>query len=161
VAWGSITSVDVERVKINRAAISALTAPGGEVFGWCDNELGPVAVRSARASAPRRTGRLRDSIEHETRKVNQHACTMTLRAGGTPDAHYALYVHEGTTGPIIGTGLMFQYADSGYVGQRLVDAIAGGYPDFYLAAQSQVNGQAPQPFLRDGVGLALGVFGVW
>lgn len=144
-------------VRINRSGIARLTAPAGPVWDWCQRRYLPAAERNAKAFAPERTGRLKASIRGEMRKLNQYSCTAMMIAGSS-EAHYAGYVHEGTSGQ---SGLFLLYADDPQVGgSRLDDAVAGGYADKYKIWKYEVAGQAPQPFLTEGADVALAQLGV-
>jgi hypothetical protein len=147
-------------VQINRTTLAGLTLPGGSVWRWTDEVLGDQAETAARAAAPVRTGRLRRSIGHSMRKINQHSATLRLSAGGyggDGKATYARYVHEGT-GPQ--QGLFLLYADDPLVGRRFRDAAAAGYAAYYKIWKYEVAGQKPQPFLVEGMTVALARHGL-
>lgn len=149
-------ATDVE-VRISQSAIARLTAPAGPVWSWCERRLLPTARRNAKAFAPVRTGRLQRSIRAEMVKTNQSSCTVFM-AAGRKNAHYADYVHGGTRPQ---EGLFLLYANDRQVGgSRLPDAIAGGHAQHYKIWKYQVAGQSPQPFLVEGIDVALAQLGV-
>jgi hypothetical protein len=112
--------------------IAALMAPGGDVGRWMRRKSQEVTLR-ARRYAPARTGGLRASI-HTTgsRHVSPFVVTFEVRA----ESDHALFVHEGTRGPIMATHHRFM--------------VVRPAPHSYYSRptkRKRVRGQRSNPFL--------------
>lgn len=123
------------RVVVYDSRIQAMSAPGGDVYRYAQGKARTTAA-TAKAFAPKRTGRLAASIRTDTRTVRQGAVGR-VRA----NAPYAIYVHEGTTGPITSpTGRLWVPVARGAWRRRWMDS---------------VSGQAANPFLSRALSVAM------
>ena len=81
------------RMFVHDAVIARYTLPGGKVFSYT-REITREIEREARATAPVRTGRLRDSIGSSLEGTNQYGVNFKVSAG----AGHAQYVVRVTAG---------------------------------------------------------------
>lgn len=123
------------RVVVYDSRIEAMSMPGGDVYRYA-NEKARRAAAFAKEIAPKRTGHLAATIRHDTRHV-RHGAVGRVRA----TARYAIYVHEGTHGPILPHGSFLWVPKSR--GSRL------------RRRMPSVSGQRPQPFLLEGLRLSM------
>lgn len=135
------------RVRWEDPAWVNMHLPGGMIHNWTRRNTSNAA-NWARGFAPVRSGALRASVRADNRTSGPHSIRSYVRAGG-PRAPHAVYVTEGTIGPIfandrpaIGGGTR-----TGYL--RLAAHPAGGYPN--VTFREAVNGQKANNFLMRGV----------
>lgn len=120
--------------------IAALMGPGGDVGRWMRRKSQEITLR-ARRYAPSRTGTLRASI-HTTglRHGLPFVATFEVRA----ESDHALFVHEGTHGPIMATSHRFM--------------VVRPSPHSYYSRptkRKRVRGQRSNPFLSRAMFYAL------
>lgn len=121
--------------RVHEHQVQAFIEPGGEVHGLL-RRISEDTRDNAKVIAPKRTGKLSQYIfAGNPKRDGVHELSVTVAA----NVGYALYVHEGTTGPITSKS-----------GKKLKIPIAGGY-----IFRESVAGQAPQPFLAQGLEMAL------
>ena len=120
------------RVRIYESQIARESLPGGDVRRWV-SKIGKETFALASANCPVRTGELLRSIGWG---VTPHpaGCQATIRA----TADYALFVHEGTTGPIYPTL-------SRYLVVRPMPH--SHYSDY--TRRNSVRGQSANPFIQN------------
>lgn len=122
----------VRRVNLD---LAKLVEPGGVVYEATDR-AGKRAVELAQKEAPKRTGRLRDSIEYRivtdgTKVIADVGPGRGALGVGTPPQEYAKFVIFGTDSPIEPVS-----------GDVLV--IRDGGPKYH----TKVSGQKANPFLQ-------------
>lgn len=83
------------RVVIYDSAITAMTAPGGDVYRYAHRK-GQRTTLLAKMNAPKRSGALVRGIRMDIRKTGRDRVVVRVRS----QAAHSLFVHEGTTGPI-------------------------------------------------------------
>ena len=130
------------RIDIHDSTILRFTLPGGSVFDFVHGVV-KDAAHFARGQAPMRTGELMRSIEARRPTANR---PYAVEGRVYAHAHYARYVHEGTTGPIMAKS-----------GGQLRLAPWGRWPAVYT---DSVSGQAPNPFLARGLGMSMAKHGL-
>lgn len=138
------------RVVVHRAALRSMFVRGGGVYEFA-GDVQSTIHKSARRLAPKRSGTLARSIRSSPIGNNGYGCNFQV----TATAPYVRFVTEGTVGPIFGHhGPMRLYAD----GRR-------GVPARYRGSVGQrkwwVEGQAPNPFLEEGLRIGLARHGLW
>lgn len=124
--------VRLKRVNLDRAQ---LNGPDSPVY-TATERAAQAAVELARAEAPKRSGRLADSIEYRIYQTPRGPIAdigpgRGTSGVGTPPQEYARYVIEGTDSPI-------------YPEVSPVLVIRDGGPKYHL----KVSGQAANPFLQ-------------
>lgn len=129
---------------VHEGTIQAFLQPGGEVYGAVRGVI-VDAKAYAKAFAPVRTGRLRRNISHanptERRGPYQIAGYVYANIG------YALYVEEGTTGPIRSKS-----------GKNMHFRTNKGMGNFISV--EEVSGQRGQHYMRSGMNAAIRTFKV-
>lgn len=123
---GVVYDVDVYRLQLARMYV-----PGGEAYRWLDR-VRLSMHRACVAGAPMRSGELKGAHRSFIRGFNQYRA----RAQIVNDAEHALWVHEGTTGPIFPKKGKFLYLPAG-----------GGHPKKRL--RYPVPGQDANPWIDD------------
>lgn len=84
------------RVHMNNGALSAETSPGGNLYQYVAR-LDRLVYQFAVADAPARSGQLKAShVNAGVRKVGRYKAQGSINN----TAEHALWVHDGTTGPI-------------------------------------------------------------
>lgn len=142
--------VRVKAVRVSNAKLATLYLPTGHIGGFA-NKLTATAFNIARRDAPKRSGRLRDSIFVTMPKSSNTGVHLSVNAGGVK-AYYAIYPENGSTGPIWGSsplGGMRLYSPKGPYGNRERDAQVAGYGDWVGQRVLAVRPQEAQHFLRN------------
>lgn len=137
---------DPVRVTIYDTAVDGLFRPGGQAWNWL-GLLGTEHLNLAIAFAPARSGHLKSShypapIMTSYTSGGQRGSRYTIRN----DADYALYVHEGTNGPITASG------ENG-----LWVPVFRGIP-YPRHSRPSVRGQAANPWITRAGEVALAPF---
>lgn len=128
------------RMFVHESVIARYTLPGGDVWRYVRG-ISVEVERAAKALAPVRTGRLRDSIHMDPKGSNQHGSNFRVSAG----AGHAGFVVRGTAGKLMpGKRRMVLYGDNpmGWINAKRNYA---GYVGMHV---KQVDGQLPNPFLQ-------------
>lgn len=126
------------RYRIIERNVQRLAAPGGPM-GDMINDVTRTAMRIAKTStAPVRSGKLRRGININYAKPNGY---LQLQGVLYANARHALWVHEGTKGPIRSKS-----------GKRMPVPRRGGGGRLFL---SKVRGQRANPFLSRAISQAL------
>lgn len=125
------------RVFVRDRGLITLNSPGphGDVWKYTNRLANQVEFLASRL-APKRTHRLANTMRVSVTPLGTRGVQGNVRAL----APYALYVHEGTTGPIYPRN------------SRLLTL--GPYPPkgyFRATAHESVSGQRPQPFLANAL----------
>lgn len=124
-------------VTVYRAGIQSHFQPGGGV-AVNGIKVATQAVLIAKRKAPRRTGRLADSIRHNGGIMGSLSYLITIQSVGVP---YARFVMEGTKTPIVPRTRTFL---------KVPLESGNGY-----AFKRKVRGQPKNPFLSRAVSDAL------
>jgi hypothetical protein len=124
-------SADVD-IYIYDGKIILMSQPGGQIWRWAYQRRGRVE-RLAKVNAPIRSGELARSIEASYEPAAPHDVVMEVAA----TADYALFVHEGTDGPIFPRE-----------SKRL---FLPAWGPFRQSFPRYVRGQRAQPFLADAL----------
>lgn len=121
------------RIVIYDSAIAAMSLPGGSTWRWAFQRRRRVE-RLAKEFAPSRTGEMKRSIfgYYEPARPNQIVMEVWCQND------HAIYVHEGTTGPILPRDHKYMVLKPAY----------GPYP---ISLQRSVRGQNAQPFLDNAL----------
>jgi hypothetical protein len=129
-------NVDRVRVTVNSTALDRMFLPGGDVWAWGRNvrlEMAAVAMETT----PSRTGYMRTQNGSVETPRGRRDIQLTVYN----DAPYAMYVHNGTTGPIY---------SSRPGGMLLVRP--SPYSNFHrFVPLEEVDGQSAQPWLRNAM----------
>ena len=135
VTAGSSGSV---RVVVYDSRIQAMSAPGGDVYRYAQGKARTTAAL-AEVEAPKRSGRRAASFRTDPRTVRNGAVAR-VRA----NAHYAVYVHEGTTGPITGhSGRLWVPVAPRSAKRRWMDSVSGQSANPFLARALSASMRAP------------------
>lgn len=134
-------------VRMDRLAMLGMTMPGGETYRWFHRNVEVPALTLADVTTPTRTGRMR-AQNYSDMGANQSGLWVQL--GNHAD--YAVYVHEGTDGPIFPS-----YSHLLALGRQ--SPTGWGYPPFMYA--ESVSGQRSQPWLADSAADALRAHGFY
>lgn len=136
------------RVRIHDRMIDEFTLPGGMVYTFMDQATDTV-VTLAREYAPRRSGDLAASVYKAVTPLPRRHWQGTIGAR----APYALFVHEGTTGPI--------YARPAFGPDGKVRLMPVGKTQGVITAfTAPVDGQPSQPFLTRAMNDGLAAHGL-
>lgn len=130
----------VWRSSVDRAAIARLVQPSGMVDRWL-RDIALEIMLDAKAAAPMRSGRLRDSIGSDRRGSTATRVTFRVYAS----VPYAAYVERGTTGPI--TANLARSPGGQFTGGRGWLPVGKSQGHISTYAKS-VRGQAAQRFLQ-------------
>jgi hypothetical protein len=120
------------RLVIYDSKIAAMSLPGGQIFRWTLKRRERVEMKAI-LNAPIRYGTLKASIHGVYRPRSANHIYMEVHA----EAEHALWVHEGTNGPITALGPW-----------KMNLPAWGIHPDRRLWS---VSGQRSQPFLRNAL----------
>lgn len=145
----------VNRVRVNvyNHVLYEMNLPGGPIWKWTNRLMNEVEV-TASTLAPRRTGRLANTLRASTTPVGQLGIQGTV----TTRVYYAMWVHKGTGNHstsayglarslVSRRGTRFGAITSRH-GKMMPIPAWGRYRAFYAGV---VSGQKPQPFLRDAL----------
>ena len=130
------------RIRVYDSRIDRINFPGGDVYSHMSRIRHDAETR-AKATCPRRTGRLMASISSGI-SGNQFGTYVHLKAS----AHYANWVEQGTTGPIVAR-------TAPYMKFRGWGPWAGGNQRDGFWRLSVVRGQRANPFLHNAAEDAL------
>lgn len=122
-----------------------LLGADGHMVGRYIRRKGNDVQRWAVETCPKRSGELARSISSGNFRHAGHHTTIDISA----DAGYAIYVHDGT-GPQVGRDLIIGRPKGGLGAPHgmLVPVTKGSS---HRAWRQEVQGQVPQPFLRDAL----------
>lgn len=141
-------------LRVHEGTVMAYALPGGEVSDlvWA---VARMTREIAKQTAPQRTGRLRRGIgANRPKPLAPYHTASEVYA----NARHALWVHEGTTGPIMpkkSFTLVVPRERGPASGSELYSASGGdGGVIFFTRG---VRGQRPQPFLANAMRQALAI----
>ena len=138
----------VIRVTIYDSVIAALFLPGGQSWAKME-EIGRHHIQLAIAESPSRTNNLRRSHNLALTPVGKNRCRYSV--GNYAD--YAVYVHEGTTGPIVARGW-----DDGGASFMFIRPFP--HSRFPTGARARsVSGQTANPWITRAGSMALARYG--
>lgn len=132
-----MSSVDVDIV-IYDSKIAAMSLPGGQIWRWARQRRARVE-RLAIRKCPRRYGTLASTIRGTYNPGPPEQVIMEIHAGDEWVAPYAVWVHEGTHGPITSHGSW----------PMKLRPYPPRYP--HTIEKYEVAGQRPQPFLQEAL----------
>lgn len=137
------------RVTIYDSRVDSLFLPGGDVWGWMGG-VGAEHLQAAYMFAPRRSGHL--ASQHYPVAIITPYKKRGVRYTIRNDADYALFVHEGTTGPIVA-----DYWDDGT--QSFLGPMApwGGFSTPFARS---VSGQRANPWINKAGEFVLAQYGI-
>lgn len=135
------------RYRIIERNVQRLAAPVGPMADML-NDVTKKAKTLAKASAPSRSGTLRRGININYAKPNGY---LRLQGVLYANARHALWVHDGTTGPIKATGGGFMRVPQ----NRRSPVRGAALPNKQVLAKRSVRGQRSQPFLSTAIRKAL------
>jgi hypothetical protein len=135
----------VSRFVVHDRKIDKFTLPSGKVWRY-SRSISTEVAREAKATAPVRTGRLRESIKSDTRGSNRSGTNWRVSAK-TPYVKYVVNFTAGKTMP--GRKRMRLYGDNpmGWINTRY------GYTAGRLV--KHVDGYMGNPFLQDSLHVVL------
>lgn len=135
------------RYRIIERNVQRLAAPGGPTADML-NSVTKKAKTFAKADAPSRAGTLRRGININYAKPNGY---LQLQGILYANARHALWVHDGTTGPIKATGGGFMRVPQ----NRRSPVRGAALPNKQVLAKKSVRGQRSQPFLTNSIRKAM------
>lgn len=121
------------RLVIYDSAIAAMSLPGGQTWRWAFQRRRKVE-RLAKEFVPVRSGNLKRNIFGYYEPSRPNLIVMEVWC----QSDHAIYVHEGTTGPILPQR-----------GQYMT--LKPAYNGFPVTKQRQVRGQRANPFLDNAL----------
>lgn len=140
--------------RVHEAAVQSFNLPGQPVYEDVVWETARTTRILAQLYAPKRSGRLAQSIRASRPKPTG---VYTLASSVSASIGYAVYVHEGVAGRIYPTGgkyLTVPHRRGSLSGSQLKATGGSGKGKMYFLAKS-VKGQDANPFLEDAMKQAL------
>jgi hypothetical protein len=129
--------------RMSRAAAISMTMPGGQTHEWFRRNVEMPARMEATFLAPFRSRGGLKAGQGSSMGSNQFGLWVALENS----AEYAVFVHEGTTGPI--------WADNGTGMLHLGKQSALGRGMAGILKRPIVSGQEAQPWMADAMSIAL------
>lgn len=124
--------------------ITAMNYPGGMIWRWAFQKSRRIE-RLAKLYAPKRTGRLAESVSSHYTGSSRDNTIMTVSAGG-PRAPHAIYVIKGTK-DFQGRTRLGRFAPRGYIYPTHSRAL-----NLPWGPRARVRGQAANDFLSRAMG---------
>lgn len=159
------------RVRLNNSKIRALTGPGGDVYDYVEDEVGPVMLREIKVRTPIRSGNMHKKMQVLDVIPGPRETVLRVGARGVVDSQGKPYIHRvirGTGGHgmkyggngknhPIGFALGRDGVPFGNVNRRPGKRVSWARPTMFART---FRGQAANDFMQQGMRAALRKLGL-